>query len=106
MKVSVATGCFADAASEELCVKRLTGVLARYAGLLRNSSIGPGPTAGLRVEVVFATGAQLTVEQLEVGDHGALIHLADRVGRAVARHVDLRINRGPGGLPADSKIPK
>jgi len=96
VKIDVAADSFADHALHALCRRRLAGVLARYADLLTATSVGPGTGAGagsggagLRVEVLFCSGARVSVEQAEVGEAGAVLHLADRVGRAVARRVDL-----------------
>ncbi len=87
MKISIAPGCFADLEVEQLCRRRLDGVLARYTDLVRSLSVTPTGT-GLRVEVRFGAGVQLAVEQAEVEGGDAVVHLADRVGRAVARRVE------------------
>lgn len=124
MKIDVAAASFADRALDALCRRRLAGVLARYADLLTATSVGPGaghgvgdgPVAGagpgagrvgLRVEVLFCSGARVSVEQSEVREPGAVLHLADRVGRAVARRVELEVHGArSGGALQPSKPPK
>ena len=105
MKIIFALACFVDPKTEMLCRRRLEGVLARYTDLVRSLSVSP-TGSGLRVEVMFGAGEQIAVEQAEVEGSDAVVHLADRVGRAVARRVELRANPAAAGYFDASKIPK
>ncbi len=105
MKVTIAPRCFVDPALESVCCERLAVVLARYADLIGSLAVSPMPT-GLRVEVSFDAGQVLTVEQVESGDPQAILHLADRVGRAVARCIDLRADPATSRHFGSSKKPR
>jgi hypothetical protein len=105
VKIAIEPGSFADAQAEQLCRRRLAAVLARYADLVRSLTVAP-IAVGLRVEVWLGVGVSLAVEQAEVEGSDAILHLADRVGRAVARRVDLRANPAAAGLFESSKVSK
>ena len=97
MKITIEPGCFADEDAELLCRRRLGLVLARYGDLVRSLTVARN-AGGLRVEVSFGLGVGLTVEPAEVEGADAILHLADRVGRAVARRADLRTNPAAASL--------
>lgn len=105
MKISISSGCFADPAAELLCRSRLAAALARYSDLVSALAVRPS-AVGLRVELELGSGVALAVEQAEVVGPHAIIHLADRVGRAVARRIELAGEPGLSGLLKSSKISK
>jgi hypothetical protein len=105
VKIAIEPGSFADAQAEQLCRRRLAAVLARYADLVGSLTVAP-IAVGLRVEVCLAVGVSIAVEQAEVEGHAAILHLADRIGRAVARRVDLGANPATARLFESSKRTK
>jgi hypothetical protein len=80
--------------SSRACRRRLTVVLSRYADVVERVRVELSGSDGCAIEVEFSSGEALRVSQDGGAELGALRHLIDRVGRAVARRVALEHVRG------------
>ena len=92
VRIDLAPTSFAQTQFASVCRRRLAVVLSRYTDLVSEVLVRPAEHEGCRIEVVFGAGGSVSVVQERIGDLASINYLVDRVGRAVARRVDLGTN--------------